>query len=404
MSTDTFTGTNVGPIYLGSLSEDLASVVRSAAVRGAEVTAIADPGSPCAASWPTELFSANELIRWARPVLDLDWQLGRPDGPWVTAWDTSSRTAVHVLADVDAAAELCRPGFLRSGQTPTEAAEALGRWEELSGTPWRGTPGMTGTALMVKHATGHPRWQPIPRLELDGKWDDHDVIDWHAEQPQLPEQTVTTDVRYAYLAAAGTCPLPVGQLRRLGPVDYQRVRSCDEAGWFLIRVPAWNERRCPPPTTMRARVGARLWVTTPTLHHLAELDAAGLVEFPRIEDSWTSPNAKRVLRGWAEKLRDVLAATAVIGDPELHDAAKQTYRESIGLLGRSGTRIQRPDWRAHVIAHARANLLRKILRVAAVERIWPVAVDVDSVTWPRLPELVRERIGAGPGAWRMVTR
>lgn len=392
------------PVHIGLPDDNLVQLVSAAAVRGAERVAIAWPDSPVVRAWPEEDATGVTLMRWAAPLLETGWRVGRVDGPWATAWEPNDRTAVHVLVDVDSAAALGRPGFLRVGQTPAEAAATLTYWQGISGVCWRGTPGMTGTALMVKHASGNPRWQPSTRLELDGRWDDHDVIDWHTPNPQIPERPVTTDIRYAYLAAAGTVALPSGQLRRLGPIDYQRVRTTDEAGWFLITNPAWNERRVPPPTSMRCRAGARLWITTPTLHHLAELDSAGLVELPRIEDSWTAPNATRVLRGYAERTRDILSATAVTGDDELHDATKQTYREAIGLLGRRGTRIQRPDWRAHIIAHARANLLRKILRVGATERVWPVAVDVDSVTWPTLPELVRARIGEGPGAWRMVTR
>src|SRR3982751_4474669 len=92
--------------------------------------------------------------------------------------------------------------------------------------------------------------------------------------------------------------------------------------------------------------GGRVWVTTPYAKLLAQLG-------DRIEvlDAWTArPTygrdgttlihgpAGRVLRRWAETIRDARAQAEADEDPLLVEAVKRTYKDAMGGLQRDGSR------------------------------------------------------------------
>jgi hypothetical protein len=91
--------------------------------------------------------------------------------------------------------------------------------------------------------------------------------------------------------------------------------------------------------------------------------------------------SRRLLRWWHEKLRDARRAAAEV--TEVSEAVKRTANEAIGLFGKPGGRIYRPDWQAFVIDQARANLLRKVYARWSQSGIWPLRVTgVDALWYP----------------------
>ncbi|TDC03903.1 transcriptional regulator, partial [Streptomyces sp. 8K308] len=157
------------------------------------------------------------------------------------------------------------------------------------------------------------------------------------------------------------------------------------------------------------------WYATPTLAYAVELGAD-----VRPLEAWIRPEAGPYLDPWYERLRDAYLATmADLGvtkgmpEPEFlaamerHKAAdpalaavlsaiKATVKGGIGKLRerpqgirhRAGERwpaLERPTWRpdirAAVIAQARTNMHRKMMRMAEAGR-YPIAVLSDCVVYP----------------------
>jgi hypothetical protein len=179
----------------------------------------------------------------------------------------------------------------------------------------------------------------------------------------------------AYLGAANVAEVAAGPLVRTGRVLFDKRLS---GYWEIPAGPTIDAvaERYPlmPPIVTAHREGETVWVTTPTVALLEQLGY--LVE---IRDAWTAPG-RRLLRGWAEKLRDVWAGTASV--PVLHKAVKYTFRETVGMLARRGGRVYRPDWALTIQAQERANLWRRMLAAGlAPAARWPLVVNTDCVTY-----------------------
>ena len=84
---------------------------------------------------------------------------------------------------------------------------------------------------------------------------------------------------------------------------------------------------------------------------------------------------------------------------------KRTYTIGLGYLAghfhAAGDELHRPDWRHAVIARARANLYRRILKLAPELR--PLAVDVDClyIAADVPPEELGLPLGPGLGAFKL---
>jgi len=124
------------------------------------------------------------------------------------------------------------------------------------------------------------------------------------------------------------------------------------------------------------------WHTTPTLAFAASLGCGIWVK-----EAYTWPQSHRFLEPWYKRLRGARAALAG-PDPDLptliaRSAVKDVYTVTIGWLAgsvrgwdRSNDDLFRPDWRDFVIAQARVNLQRNVLRcVSRGFAPWLVAAD-----------------------------
>lgn len=285
----------------------------------------------------------------------------------------------------------------------------------LVGLPYRGTPGMAGHALLrhmertdARRPTGTasvawrpdlmPRAQEVPtRVTRDGLERDYTKTWTPGTLPLDDVEPVTLDANMQYLAAAAAVDVARGPLEhrehRGGLSSGDRDRKL--SGYWKVELSAWNDGRMPDPAGYPHaghRAGAPRWVTSPTLDLLDELTARGEYGGYVVVESYTAPGA-RVLRRWAETIRDAirLAESAtqeqngMVPDPVLRRALKMTYAESIGLFGRAGGRVFRPDWQSAIIGRARSILWRKMWTAGTQEGIWPLAINVDAVTYPRAP-------------------
>ena len=300
---------------------------------------------------------------------------------------------------------------------PEETAANLVTWQRHAGTSYWGTPGVAGTALLRSLHAGkknEPRWQPRPPRGLD--YIIERDLNWQAPSASTAGLTRQTyDTNAMYLAAESAGLLPVGALERQTSLELDRTR----AGLHLIETQRWAESRIPAPAAWGMPDGPmRMWVATPTLILLDDLAEHGRVDAGYvIREQWTAP-ARRLMRPWAEIVRDMVYPTiadtngAPIWAPGtvsagVRTAAKAAYRETWGMLAREGGRIFRPDWASIILAHARCTLWRKLWAVGNKQGLWPTEILTDAVTYltretdPILALPAGWQIGSGLGKWKI---
>lgn len=322
--------------------------------------------------------------------------------PWTTFHQPSYPTLHVGLIGCGSLCDQYRYPFAPVGMIDMAPMHAW--WHELTGSAYRGTPGMAGTAILRdqlaraarKPGVREPTWHPTQPEETPGYELPFTLDQWQAPTGDGPDKDYASrqwayehgyDVVGQHLAAMGTVEVSAFTLRHTGAVEFDSKR----AGWWLIRSAPWWDPRLPDPMGY-TNAGTELerWVTTPTVKLLADLSALGVHGGFQVLDSWTGPGTRRVLKPFSDTLRNALHVLARVEHdpmltgwqkrhlPLLRKGFKQCYAETFGLLGRAGGRIHRPDWHHAIVAEARSNLWRKLYRNANSGR-WPLRVDHDNV-------------------------
>lgn len=399
-------GVPVGVAHRLHLEEGLPNVLdRFAAAFAAvpEATILLRDGAAAALGLPTSADPAavwldedGHLSALAAKVRERGWKLSEIR-PWTTYHRPESPTLhIGVLSHLSD-----HHRFPFSPATVTDLAPLLAWWHEMTGSAYRGTPGMSGVAILRAHHSRvraqrvagarniEPTWLPKTPGKV-GYELPYGLHMWQAppaEKPHAWEHGY--DVVGQHLAAMITVEVSAVGLRQTGRIEFDPRR----AGWWLIEASPWWDPRLPDPMGYlpdQDNVVAR-WVTTPTAKLLADLAAQGVHGGFAVLDSWTGPGTRRVLKPFAERIRDGLAVLARVEHspmlsmwqrrnlPLMRRALKQCYAETNGLFQSDGGRVCRPDWFSSVVAEARANLWRKLYRVQAATGRSPLRVDVDNV-------------------------
>lgn len=269
---------------------------------------------------------------------------------------------------------------------PGPLLDGLALFEELiGGTPYRWSPGATAINLIrTLHRSGIPLDAsgvlPHPAtgatVEADFRW---------AREPDLEERTMrwvhAYDLNAMYLAACSSLELGFGEPEHLAP---KRTGGLG----FDAKVPGyWRvtyrrpDRRLPDPfDPLVGGAGGSFcgWLTTPSVELAAELGA-----LDTIEEAFLYPRHHRYLDSFYQRLREARGALLDSPPSPSVDVAlrlvKRTYTVGLGYLAarirEEGDPLYRPDWRHAVIAKARANLYRRLVRLP----VTPFAVLVDCV-------------------------
>lgn len=342
--------------------------------------------------------------RWTTALLASAAEYGWTSTPagakygWFT-FTRKDKTGAAVMLGVGPWIAQHRTSLFRLDDAADRVAGLLARYEEITGGVWRGQAGLSGCATIRamhegKTRGGEPlwRWDKAPReavgcsYELRGSQHHRPMTDDERAMAAVYEY----DTRAGYLAAAGVAEVGWSAPQHMGPHlfdpraggSYWTVRRDQlpaDVGGLPMRLLV-REGRSPLVTT-----------TTPVLTYLAEHGVA-----PEIMDAWVPVRSGRHLRAWAERQRAGLAAGG-----ETRDAWKDTYARTVGMLGRRGGRIFRPDWRDEVIDRARVNLVRKVAAAGVVPLRWNV--DAVWLASDEPPEILGERLGAydaTAGRWR----
>lgn len=355
----------------------LAEVLHAAGVRAQgqprEAVAVLGPGMTRWLGLPETLPAA----RPDHPAIAAAAAAGWTPGV-ISGWTVWTHGATVVVVAVQDWAGSDHTAWQVLDGTPTEAVTRLWHWQQTTGVAWRGHPGISGLAVMrhlhAGRGSAEPTWLPTVR-DLPVVCERADLVTaWHRCEPARFEHG--WDVNGMYLAAAGTADLPRYTLRR----DQPGALDPDHAGYYLITAAPWLlSDRLPDPAgpagSPLSRDAGRRWVTRPTLRLLDELQRLGVHGGYELHQTWTSP-AGRILRPWAETIRDAIRTAP---DAAGMAAAKDSYRQAVGLLARPGGRVSRPDWHNTIIAQARTTLWRKLWAVGQSSGRWPLRVETDCV-------------------------
>lgn len=244
---------------------------------------------------------------------------------------------------------------------------------------------------------------------------DEEAHDW-IRDPQLltdaecaRKYAVGIDVNTAFLAAANRLPVGLGEPVHVTCPDFDKALP---GSWLIDLSDIEMDPRLPSPFTPRgSRPTGPAWYATPTVAYAHELVTTyGLPVTLRPLEAWVRPDNGPYLDPWYKRLADAykttMAELGVTADLDEHgflaamedhkrsdpgpvavlSAIKSTVKGGIGKLrerpqgaayrpGEHWPALKRPTWRpdirAAVIATARANMHRKLLKTARATQSAP---------------------------------
>lgn len=304
-------------------------------------------------------------------------------GRWTRLWKGNDRSVWVALLPAMSATAIDTP-LMASGPDHASLARRIGKLADTLGHPFQLSSSTTGLDLLKSL-----RWkdrdrffqvrEPVPpammNLEPELLW---------SRKPTEEELNHTWVHGYdrsgSYLAGASGLELGLGQ-----PTHHPQGCAFTKRvpGYWRVEVPVSGDWRAPNPLDPTGNMSGRLrWFSTPGLEFAHEQGYE-----PEILEAWTWQDRARVLDPWYERIRDARTALDV-EDPDAQvarDQLKLIYAHTVGMLGShtfmAGKDMYAPDWRHHVVAKARTNVLRRIATIGAETGRWPVAVAIDTVLY-----------------------
>jgi hypothetical protein len=218
---------------------------------------------------------------------------------------------------------------------------------------------------------------------------------------------VLTDQRSAYLASAIKLDFGYGEPSRVGNPDPAVLDSQDTPfGLWRVTTPPgktidgldekFARLRALPVAYMDWEQERTFWTTTRGVKHLmspTDQGGAGLSSVELAPDAaWVWPEKFRLLRSWADAIRERILEAEREGRPDRIDMLKAMYKAFIGRLNSpkwSGLQQhwRQPVWHCAIMADTRARALAFAVPIAHDHGLYPVAADVDAWTYWLSPEV-----------------
>lgn len=305
--------------------------------------------------------------------------------------------------------------LMTSLRPPTRAVQdrATGQW--VSGH----NPGSLGTEPVDPAPPEAPAEHPVAQ-GWDGGFLDEEAYQWVRDPRLLSDEeclrpyAVGLDINTAFLAAAARLTVGLsGPEHVTRPAFDKKIPGC----WLVDLSHIETDPRLPSPFTPTGRrPTGPAWYATPTVAYAVELghNVAPVEAYLRRETgAYLDPWHDRLRTAYLDTLADLgvtkdLDDHAFLAAMERHKEAdpglaavlaaiKATVKGGIGKLRerpqgrhyRDGERwpaLERPTWRpdirAAVIARARVNMHRKMLKTAQATGLYPLAVLSDCVVYP----------------------
>jgi hypothetical protein len=261
-----------------------------------------------------------------------------------------------------------------------------------------------------------------PKLEL-----------WRTPHPSKKAKgdavDVDVDQRAAYLASAGIVELGYGKPQEYTSVDAAALFAPGEKtkfGLWRVTTPPGNalegltDRLPLPLGHMDWEEPRTFWSTTRGVEHLltpvTEGGAGMVAEQLAIDRAWVWPEQDRMLRAWADRLREELvAARAAAAAGEMSGVFREDYIKGLykAFLGRMAgsqhpsnqSHYEQPVWAASIYADTRKRAMRYAAQIATDHGLYPISArDID--TWeyrvpPGLEPHVLEEDSPANGKYRI---
>jgi hypothetical protein len=335
--------------------------------------------------WPVQA-PANLDDAKAHPALtparSVGWKVDRL-GPWMTFHRPNSPT-IHM----GVRPWLDSHTFELVSTDPAVTAYRMQWMGSQLGSAYRARPGVTALSALRTLVPGKaPYWKPdwnkvapVGPLEERTRWEQPYIWDSpDAAALELDHKWLHGwDIRGQFLAAASQVYVARDALRHTGKREYD-----GSSGYWRIAVPAWAyERVLPHPVGHGYTHGDITWVTSPRMELLRKLaDEYQILAEPEILDSWTAEKPARLLRGWAERIRDMGTLAAHEPDPEdaavLTRAVKHAYTHGIAMLRTPESSIHRTDWSDSINGFAGAAFWLKLWLQFRHDKRTPVKIFHD---------------------------
>jgi hypothetical protein len=218
---------------------------------------------------------------------------------------------------------------------------------------------------------------------------------------------VLTDQRCAYLASAIKLDFGYGEPSRVGSPDPAVLDSQDTPfGLWRVTTPPgktidgldekFARLRALPVAYMDWEQQRTFWTTTRGVKHLmspADQGGAGLSSVELAPDAaWVWPEKFRLLRSWADAIRERILEAEREGRQDRIDMLKAMYKAFLGRLNSpkwSGLQQhwRQSVWHCAIMADTRARALAFAVPIAATYGLYPVAADVDAWTYWLSPDV-----------------
>lgn len=218
---------------------------------------------------------------------------------------------------------------------------------------------------------------------------------------------VLTDQRCAYLASAIKLDFGYGEPSRVGNPDPAVLDSQDTPfGLWRVTTPPgktidgldekFARLRALPVAYMDWEEERTFWTTTRGAKHLmspTDQGGAGLSSVELAPDAaWVWPEKFRLLRSWADAIRERILEAEREGRADRIDMLKAMYKAFLGRLNSpkwSGLQQhwRQPVWHCAIMADTRARALAFAVPIAHDHGLYPVAADVDAWTYWLAPDV-----------------
>lgn len=238
-------------------------------------------------------------------------------------------------------------------------------------------------------------WQP-PRI-----WSDVHVPAWswkRADYQRWPaSELVTLDANGAYLGVLGSVWLPLSGLQHTPGARFDK----NVPGWWLVDVHRWEDTRIVSPLGTKPIRGRKVWLTTPTMELLQQLNLDGRWPDLTVHDAWTAWITRDLISGqtqttvekcrleaWQARLRSEREDALLSGDRDRQAAVKDAYGAAINLLAgmqegeKRKSRIRRPDMHTHIVSAFAAAQWRKAFGAVTVGADVVRMHETDTLTVP----------------------
>lgn len=364
--------------------------------------------SPIAFQYREKLQAATADTPFIADARAAGFQVSGKDSldPSIEVWHDNNPELGVLIGFLPALPPAFQQVVLSDDPSPLEVADRLQRFSTALRFPYRKTPSSTGLDLAFAL---HPR---VDRERLFESCESPAVLReaGHSETDLDWQRTLTPDEQQhswvhaydrggSYLAAVAGLEVGIGSpTHHPEPLPFTKL-----PGYWNITIPEdghWltPDLFSPRGVSGQATPGTRIWVATPTMELAAELGVE-----PEIHEAYLWHEKGRIFDSWQKRMREArqLLDTDNPNDQIARDLLKKVYVSGLGIMAsdlhRNGRLGYAPHRYDHIIAKARANILRRVFQIGQDTGHWPVAISKDTLVftsseldpdaaWPGKPE------------------